>query len=116
MPIGTTTANLTTTDDTTTTLVSTRDTAPFSGLSVQFSFFIHAHEPATGDQKLWAIRTIRNDPDDSITTVNMHSSTGDAGASAWAVEIINNGSGVDVDVTGEVSHTINWVVYIQQSA
>lgn len=107
------TENLTTTNATPTTIKVSDENNPFV-LGQQFSVFVHANEPATADQQLWAVRVVTGAAG-SLSSANMHSQTGDAGGSGWGLEIVDIGTGIEIEVTGEASHTINWSLCLIQS-
>ena len=103
-------ASVTTTNATTTTLWTSP--AGFQGGAL---VIVQAHQTATADQANWWWTPIRSDADNS-TVQDPYATTpyfNDAGAATWTCAVNEGTNAMRIQVTGEASHTINWVAFIQ---
>ena len=98
------------TTDATTTNVVTDGVA--SGSTVMFRVMVVAGEDATGDSRAdHIVGAARNQGGTTaIVGTNVTDSTSDAGASGWTVAVVANDTTdeIEVQVTGEAAHTIDW--------
>ena len=84
-----------------------------TALTAAFIIFVSAHEAATSDQQIWAFHASRSDSDNSVISTAIHAQAGDAGGATWAVEVVEGTDTLEINVTGEAAHTIDWTVAIQ---
>jgi hypothetical protein len=79
-------------------------------------FVVSAFEPSTGDCKCWELTYKVKNVAGTVTVEKMAEHVAeDAGASAWTAVLAVDGTDVDVQVTGEVAHTINWNTTIRRA-
>jgi len=83
-----------------------------------FQALVVAREPATGDCGIYEIAgAIKRDGSNNtslVGSVTVRTIAEDAGASAWAATAVadDTNEALQIQVTGEASHTINWVGHI----
>ena len=102
------------TTDATTTAIATQavptDTADVMHLAVS------AFEPLTGDAKGWELSYRVKNVSGTVTVEKIAEHAGeDAGSSAWTAVLAVNGTDVEVQVTGEAAHTINWNATVRKA-
>ena len=83
-----------------------------TALTKGFVVRVHAHEQATGDSRVfWGIATRSNIT--NVTTASSLTEAGPVGGQGWSIEIAEGTDTLEVNVTGEAAHTIDWVAFVE---